>query len=122
MRKFTLRNTTKKDIVICLWPSRKEQIFTHYEDNKPVVYQDTVVFYRPVSENESFVTIRSGAEIDYGSVEFAEEDGIKYFDKIGRWELKIISFYDFTGNRFGIKGWQGKISSNTLFVNIVSQK
>jgi hypothetical protein len=125
VRKY-LRNTTDKDIVICLWPSKAEQVFTHYEDNKPVVYKDTVLFYKPVSKDESFIHIKPMSEVYYGSSElgeeFQEEFPSQYFDKIGRWELTIIHSYDFTGERFHLDGWHGKVSSNVLSISIVPPK
>lgn len=121
-----LRNVTDKDIVICFWPSREELTFTHYEDNKPVVYKDTALFDRPVSKDESFITVRSGAEMHFATPQFGEEwqekYKSKYFDKIGRWELQITHFYDFRGERFGLKGWKGKLSSNILSITIAPQK
>lgn len=113
-----LKNTTDKDIVICAWPSREELIFTRYDNKKPVVYRDTALFDRPVSKDKSFATIKSGAEIHFATPQFGEEFGGKYFDKIGRWELNIVHFYDFTGERFGLNAWQGKLSSNVLSINI----
>ncbi len=117
-----LRNTTDKDIVVCAWPSREENLFIFYENDKRIPYKDIVTFDRPVSKDKSFVTIKSGAEIHYSSPGFAEDFGGKYFDKVGRWELRCIHFHDFTGERFGLNGWQGKLSSNVLSINITSQK
>ncbi len=116
-----LKNTTDKDIV-CAWQSKEEKIYTHYENNKPIVYRDTILFYKPVSKEKSFVTIKAGAERHFGTSEIGEEtskDGGKYFDKEGRWELKIIDFYDFTGERFGLNAWQGKLTSDVLSINIL---
>ncbi len=83
-----LKNTTDKDIVICAWPSKAEQVFTHYKDNKPLVYRDTVLLDRPVSKDKSFVTIKSEAEIHHGTQEFGEEYQeefpSQYFDKTGQ--------------------------------------
>ncbi|HEW79187.1 MAG TPA: hypothetical protein ENH34_04380 [Phycisphaerales bacterium] len=73
-----LRNNTDKDIVICAWPSREENLFIFYENDKRIPYKDIVTFDRPVSKDKSFVTIKSGAEIHYSSPGFAEDFGGKY--------------------------------------------
>ncbi len=117
-----LKNTTDKNIVICASPSRAENLFVFYENDKRIPYKDIVTFDRPVSKDKSFITVKSGAEIHFLTPQFGEEwqeeYKSKYFDKIGRWELKITHFYDFSGERFGLNAWQGQLSSNVLSINI----
>jgi hypothetical protein len=115
-----LKNNTNKDIVICAWPSREENLFIFYENNNEIPYKDIVTFDRPVSKDKSFITIKPEVEIDYSSPGFAEDFGGKYFDTVGRWDLRITHFHDFTGERFGLDGWKGKLTSNVLPITIIS--
>ncbi len=117
-----LKNTTDKDIVICAWPSRAENLFVLYDNDKRIPHRDIVTFDRPVSKDKSFITIKSGAEVHFVTPEWGEEwqeeFPSQYFDKIGRWEFKTTYFYDFSGERFGLNAWQGELSSNVLSLSI----
>ena len=112
-----IENKAGEDVVVCMWPTTAINIFTYYGNEKEV-YEDKISFKSPSSKEDNFITVPAGKEIYYGEAEFAKKHGTRYFDKIGQWEFKIIQYNNYTGEEFGLKGWTGKLVSNTLAINI----
>ena len=112
-----IKNSTDKDITICAWPSEETLLFTHYEADKKILKKDRAIFKKPASLEKSFITIKPQSETYYCTRELGEE----YFNKGGKWELKILAIFNFTGQEFGLDAWQGELQTNTITVNITSK-
>lgn len=109
-----LKNNTEKEILICAWPTKEYIYFVYYDGDKKTVIKDVATFNKPVSYQDSFVSIEPKSKIFYGTSEYGDE----YFGKAGKWVIYFIYYYEFTGDNFGIDGWQGRIESNKLNINI----
>ncbi len=114
-----MENTSSRDIVICAWPSREEYLFTFHESEEEISYKDNVSFEKPVSKDQSFLTVKAGENIQYLTYEFGQKLGGQYFDKVGLWKLKVIQYQSYTGSNFGLNAWKGTLISNVLPVNIL---
>lgn len=113
-----LRNNTEKEILICAWPTKEVIYLVYYDGDKKTVIKDEAIFNKPVSYQDSFVSIKPKSKTFYGTLEYDDE----YFDKAGKWEIYFISYYEFTGDNFGIDGWHGRIESNKLNINIQGEE
>ena len=113
-----LKNNTEKEILICAWPTKEVIYLVYYDGDKKTVIKDEAIFNKPVLNQDSFVSIKPKSKTFYGTLEYDN----KYFDKVGKWELYFISYYEFTGDNFGIDGWHGRIESNKLKINIQGEE
>ncbi len=113
-----LKNNTEKEILICAWPTKKVNYLVYYDGDKKTVIKDEAIFKEPVSYQDSFVSIKPKSKTFYGTIEYGDE----YFDKAGKWKIYFISYYEFTGEKYGIEGWHGRIESNKLNINIQGEE
>jgi hypothetical protein len=112
-----LKNNTEKEILICAWPTKKVNYLVYYDGDKKTVIKDEAIFKEPVSYQDSFVSIKPKSKTFYGTIEYSDE----YFVKAGKWKIYFISYYEFTGEKYGIEGWHGRIESNTLNIKIKAE-
>lgn len=117
-----IKNITNKDIIICARPSRETATFTYYEGNKVEIFEDSSEFEKPVSIEKSFITLKSGKEIFFLTMQYGPNLGGKYFNKIGKWEIKITHIHDFSGEQFGLKVWKGQLTSNVLPMVVIQKR
>ncbi len=113
-----LKNSTEKEILICAWPTKEDIYLVYYDEDNKTLKKDEAIFDKPLSYQDSFISIKPKTKTFYGTSEFDDE----YFDKVGKWEIYFISYYEFTGDNFGIDGWHGRIESNKLKINIQGEE
>jgi hypothetical protein len=113
-----LENASDKDMVICAWPSREDLVFTHYDRNSAVEFRDSAVFDKPDSVRDAYVTVKAGEKLLYSTEEFGPHTGTVYFDKKGRWELRVAHSHQFADD-FNLDAWQGQLASNPISIEII---
>lgn len=109
-----IKNNTDREIQICKIPSSGVNLITRYFDNDQQTFQDKFTVSSVVPQKEDFISIAAKETKLLSTSMFGKE----YFNKPGRWGIKIVQQHSSTGEKLGIKAWTGNIKSNELKLSV----